>query len=144
MSENKLRNLIVFASIPWKLISAIIVIITLFIGLFTIDNRFAKSDEIKALKTNITNERKAELKTSEFQVVKTLYDFRIQQQIMNQALQYQIYNIQKESISKEYWNLKRRIKDNPLDDELKEDFAQIKIQKEYIQQKIDSSLLTQD
>ena len=141
MSDFGLKNLISFSKLPWKSIATITVLITLFGGMFAIDNRFAKSSQLESLSVTVSKDRTAAIKLAEVQTIKTFQGFQMQQMMMNKGLQLQILNIQKESIEKEYWDLKRRVRDNPNDRELKEDFNDVKIQRQLIKEKIDKIIL---
>ncbi len=137
---DKLIKIIEFVSLPWKLIIAIGIVISLFISLSTVDNRFAKSDELDSLAITITKDRNNAFKLAEAQTVKTFQTFHIQQIILNKGLQLQILNIQKENLDKQYYNLKREMRKYPEDIFLKQDFEEIKQQKIEINKRINKIL----
>jgi len=136
MAENK-KTL----GMVWKVIIASGILVSLFVGLFTIDNRFVKSEQLTALETTMCKDVTGKFLLAEAATVKTFQGFQMQQIIMNKAFQLQILNMQKDSIDKEYWNLKRAIRRNPTDMELQEDFSEVKIQRQSIKEKIDKKLL---
>jgi hypothetical protein len=128
-------------TLAWKVIIATGIVVSLFVGMFTIDNRFAKSQDLILLETHMEDGVENKLLLAEAQTVKTFKTFQMQQIIMNKALQLQILQMQKDSIEKEYWTLKSELRKNPDDLELKQDFNDIKIQREKIKEKIDKKIL---
>lgn len=128
-------------SFVWKIIIAVGVIVSLFISLYTVDARFAKSDQLKILQVNIEKDTCNALKLAEAESVKTFQGLQMQQIMMNKSLQLQILNIQKESIEKDYWDIKRRLRSNPNDIELQNDFNEVKKQREIIKEKIEQKIL---
>ncbi len=139
--NDKLKKTMEFFSVPWKLIVAIGIIVSLFVGLYTIDNRFAKSSQLVALASEVDEDMKGKFLLAEAQSVKTFQVFQIQQITMNKAIQLQILHIQKDSLDKEYWSLKSAIRKNPGDLELQEDFSDVKIQRQLIKERIDKKIL---
>jgi hypothetical protein len=128
-------------TLAWKVIIATGIVVSLFVGMFTIDNRFAKSQDLILLETHMEDGVENKLLLAEAQTVKTFKTFQMQQIIMNKALQLQILQMQKDSIEKEYWTLKSELRKNRDDLELKQDFNDIKIQREKIKEKIDKKIL---
>ncbi len=141
MGKYGLETLTTFSKLPWKLIATLTVLITLFGGMFAIDNRFAKSSQLNELSTTVCKDRDTAIKLAEVQTIKTFQGFQMQQIMMNKSLQLQILNIQKDSLDKEYWDLKRRLRDNPNDQDLKEDFNDVKIRRRIIKEKIEQKIL---
>ena len=128
-------------SLTWKLIIASGVLVSLFVGISTIDNRFAKSDQLNILETHIEKNINNKLLLAEAETVKTFEIFQMQQSTMNKTLQLQILNVQKDSIEKQYWLLKSQLRKDPNDIELQQDFEDIKKQSEDIKEKIDIKIL---
>jgi len=124
----------------WRTIVGIGVIVALLGGLFTIDQHYAKSDELTVLAKTVRSETCSSLKLAEAETVKTFQGFQLQQTAMNKAIQLQILNIQKDSLDKEYWGLKKQIRINPLDKELQIDFSDVKIQRIKMKEKIEKKL----
>jgi len=139
--NDKLKKTIEFFSVPWKIIAAIGLVVSLFVGMYTIDNRFAKSVQLIALASEVDKDMDGKFLLAETQSVKTFQVFQIQQITMNKAIQLQILHIQKDSLDKEYWNLKRAIRKNPGDLEMQEDLSDVKIQRQLIKERIDKKIL---
>jgi hypothetical protein len=128
-------------SLAWKVVIAAGILVSLFVGMFTIDNRFAKSAQLTTLETHIDEDVDGKFLLAEAASVKTFQGFQMQQIMMNKAIQLQIFNIQKDSLDREYWKLKREIRISPSDIELQEELSDIKIQRQIIKEKIDKKLL---
>lgn len=139
--NDKVKKTIEFFSVPWKIIAAIGIVITIFVGMSTIDNRFAKSKQLTALAAEVDEDMKGKFLLVEAESVKTFQGFQMQQSIMNKAVQLQILHIQKDSLDKEYWNLKRVIRKNPGDLEMQEELSDVKIQRQLIKERIDQKIL---
>ena len=139
--NDKLQKTKEFFNVQWKIIVAIGIIVSLFVGLYTIDNRFAKSTQLVALASEVDEDIEDKFLLAEAQSVKTFQVFQMQQITMNKAMQLQILNMQKDSLDKEYWSLKSAIRKNPGDLELQEDFSDVKIQRQLIKERIDKKIL---
>jgi len=138
--NNNFKKTIEFFTVPWRIIAAIAIVISLFVGLSTIDNRFAKSTQLTALASEVDEDMNSKFLLAEAASVKTFQGIQMQQVIMNKALQLQILHIQKDSLDKEYWNLKRSIRKNPGDLEMQEELSDVKIQRQLIKERIDKKI----
>jgi len=139
--NNNFKKTIEMFTLPWKLIVALGIVISLFVGLYTVDNRFAKAEQLTTLETHIDKDMDGKFLLAEAQSVKTFQGIQMQQVIMNKALQLQILHIQKDSLDKEYWSLKRSIRKNPNDLEMQEELDDVKIQRQLIKERIDKKIL---
>jgi len=139
--NDKLQKTKEFFNVQWKIIVAIGIIVSLFVGLYTIDNRFAKSTQLVALASEVDEDIEDKFLLAEAQSVKTFQVFQMQQITMNKAMQLQILNMQKDSLDKEYWSLKSAIRKNPGDLELQEDLSDVKIQRQLIKERIDKKIM---
>ena len=135
--NNKIKKTINFFTVPWRIIAAITLVVSLFVGLSTIDNRFAKTLQLDALAVEVDEDITGKFLLAEAQSVKTFQVFQMQQIMMNKALQLQILNIQKDSLDKEYWSLKKNIRKNPDDLEAQEELSDVKIQRQLMKERID-------
>lgn len=138
--SDKIKKIMEFISLPWKLIIAVGFVISMFVGLSTIDNRFAKSEQLDTLKTTMVASRDSAFRLAELQTVQTFQTFQAQQIEVTKTLQLQILNIQKEYLDKQYYNLRRELQKNPADIFLQEEFKDIKQQRIEIKQRIDNAL----
>lgn len=137
---DKIKKMMEYISLPWKLIIAIGVIVSLFVGLQQVDSRFAKSDELATLESNLKTITAEKFKVAEAETIKTFETFQMQQMIMTKSLQYQILNIQKNMLDRRYYDLKRKLSKNPDDLEIKEEYEDVKQQRKDIQKRINETL----
>jgi len=138
---DQVKKIMEYISLPWKIIISVGVAAGLFVSLFTIDNRFAKSDELVVLEKNIIKEQESAFKLAEAQTIKTFQTFQMQQIFVNKALQLQILNIQKENLDKQYYTIKRQLRKSPDDIELKDEYSDVKQQRLLIKQRIEKQIL---
>ena len=139
--NNNFKKTIEFFTVPWRIIAAIAIVISLFVGLSTIDNRFAKSTQLTALASEVDEDMNSKFLLAEAASVKTFQGIQMQQVIMNKALQLQILHIQKDSLDKDYWDLKKQIRKNPGDLEMQEELSDVKIQRQIVKEKINKKLM---
>jgi len=125
----------------WRTIVGIGVVVALLGGLFTVDQHYAKSEDLIILAKTVKSETCSSLKLAEAETVKTFQGFQLQQTAMNKAIQLQILNIQKDSLDKEYWDLKKQIRSSPLDKELQTDFSDVKEQRLKMKEKIEKKII---
>lgn len=127
--------------IPWKFIVGAGILVSLFIGMFTIDNRFAKSGEVIAMAQTITKDRNAALLLAEAEAVTTFQGLQQQQAVMNKTLQLQMLQHQKEWKDTEYINLKRQLRLHPNDTEVIAELEAVRIERIVIKEKIEKKIL---
>ena len=115
-----------------KFIGLLSVIATIFAvlgGFWGFEDRYAKSADVKEL---------------EVQVVKTLKEFSQQQMQIQQTYEYKndykFYQFQYDKLGNDLINLRREMRTNPDDQLLKEDYNEVKHQRELLKQKMDSLL----
>ena len=130
-----------FGGLPWKTIATIAVLITLFGGMFSIDNRFAKSEQLTEFCSLIKKETNSAIMLSEAAAVTTFQGLQTQQLIMNKSLQLQMLHHQKEWKDKEYFNLKRQLRLHPGDKEILEEIKEVKVERIILKEKIERKIL---
>jgi len=137
---KKIKQAITFLASPWRIIISIGIVVSLFVGLQTVDSRFAKTKQLDSLQTTVLKERTSALQLAEAQTVQTFQIFQQKQQTQNQALQLQILNIQKENLDKQYYDLKRKQQQTPDDIFIREELNEVKQQRAEIKRRINSVL----
>ena len=138
--NNKIKKTMEFFTVPWRIIAAIAIVISLFVGLSTIDNRFAKTTQLSALAAEVDKDMNGKFLLAESESVKTFQGIQMQQKTIVKAIQLQILHIQKDFVDKEYWSLKKAVRKNPGDLEIQEELSDVKIQRLLIKERINKKI----
>jgi len=139
--NDKFKKTVEFFTVPWRIIAAIALVVSLFVGLSTIDNRFAKTTQLSALASEVDKDMDGKFLLAEAESVKTFHGIQMQQKTIVKAIQLQILHIQKDFVDKEYWNLKKAVRKNPEDLEIQEELSDVKIQRLLIKERINKKIM---
>ena len=94
----------------WQYIAGLCTLLSILGGLFLVDDRWNQSNIVQAAEEN---------------TIKTFKMFQMKQEMDIKKIQIEIYNIRYDSATNEYYRLKKELRDNPNDEELKEDIQRI-------------------
>jgi len=128
-------------SMVWKSIIGVGVLVSLFVGMFTVDAHFAKSDQLIAMGVEVKNHAKNKFLLAEAEAVKTFQGLQMQQEITYNTIMMNIFIMQKTSLDREDARLRRQLKLYPGTVDLKEDLERNKIDRALIQQNINKQLM---
>ena len=115
--------------ICWTAIIGFGTILALIGGLYQVDDRYAKADDLFVVKETI-----------EEKTIQTFEAFQTKQQSINDSVLLQILNIQYDNLIDRYYKLKNELKEFPTDEDLKQEFEEVIKRKEEIKVKRDRIL----
>jgi len=137
MAENNNKKTF---SMVWKLIIAAGILVSLFVGMFTVDAHFAKTTQLDALAIGVEKDTNHKFLLAEAEAVKTMQGMQMQQVQVYKAITLNIFIIQKEALDREDIRLRRQIRLYPNDIELKNQLEDNKILRINIQKSIIDSV----
>jgi len=106
----------------WKIISGLGVVLALIASFFVIETRWNQADKVLAADTKIGQIQKETIKT--FKSIRC--EIKDGNEKLDKKFTYQINAMQFDTLTERYYMLKRKLKTNPNDAELIEEFEDIK------------------
>jgi len=116
----------------WKLTISVATVLALIGSFFVIESRWNQSDEVLAADTKIESIQKETAKT--FKGIRG--EIEKSNRKLDKKFTYQIQSMQLESLTKQYYLLKRKLKSSPNDVELREEFQDVKEQRAKLKEKM--------
>ncbi len=120
----------------WQVICGIAVILGIIGSFFVIENRWNQSDEVFAAEKEMTHMKKETVET--FQQVQM--QMKRNDDKLDKKFTLQMNTIVYDNLNEQYYRLKREVKSNPDDSELREEFENVKKRRKETKKRINDSV----
>jgi hypothetical protein len=102
--------------------------------LFLVEDRYAKARDLITLEDHMYDDVDHKIVLVENKSVQTFESYQMKQNTINKGLQLQILNVQYDNLTDRYYTLKRMLRDNPNNSDLRNEFNEVQRQRENVKQ----------
>ena len=106
----------------WQVIVSVGVVLGLIGGFFTMEDRWNQSDEVLAAEADFDNK----LLIVSKETIKTFESYQMKQSVETKGMKLEILDMQYKRLRDEYYKVRKELKANPDDIDLKEELERIK------------------